>query len=282
MKKLLKSMTLLAFVALTLTPMFAEAFNSATHLYISDKLFPYCIDKADLYYGSTAPDLAIYAASEWETAVEDTHENYIRLRSSAWTLAQRAFSSGWLTHNEIWGADFYAHICTSANGCAPCYVITKADTLLAQYPNDLNLEFAHDVIEVAIDLLLKRNNDLLLGQKLLGANLLRSPDDLNLLEKVLVLVNGRTDSVTLTSAESTFRNLVNEYALALGLPKPLDEIALAQLGVQLAQEMGITVEKQRLLEILHYALQLCNDYKPAIDCAIRGIKKQIPSPFCLQ
>lgn len=278
MKKLLILAILLLVLGIAIGPKPSQAFNSATHLYIAEKVFRYCLDKTDLNYGSIAPDLAMYAdPSKWKTAFDDTHYNYIDLTHDAWRLVQRPFAKGWLTHNEKepWGADHYAHI-------DPGYVTTRAEHLRQLYPGLLTSEFAHDVIETAIDLLLKRNNDLLLGQKLLEANLFRSSDDLNLLLKVLASANGPTDPVTLSSAELTFRNLVNQYALALGLPRPLDEEALAALGVQLAQGMGIQVTKEKLLEILHHALTLCKDYKPAIDAVIQGIKKAMPSPFCLE
>ena len=138
----------------------------------------------------------------------------------------------------------------------------------------LTLDFAHFAIEAAIDLLLK-DHDPLLGTKLLEANLLRSPLDRELLTKVLVLKNRETDWVTLISAELTFRNAVNQYAMALALPKPLDKAALIRLGVQLAQqEFGVTVKPEELTEVLNAAIARCkvtDYYHSAIAPAIQNI-----------
>jgi hypothetical protein len=79
-----------------------------------------------------------------------------------------------------------------------------------------HFELAHFAIEVAIDLLLVDHNDHTLGEKLLGAALFRSREDLKLLKTTFV--GHGTDFATLSSAESTFRNLVINYATALTLP----------------------------------------------------------------
>jgi len=202
--------------ALAMGATFVQDFNSATHIYIAERVFPNWFNKIDLFYGSIAPDLALYVANpeKWPTAFGDTHYNYIDLRRYAWSSAQRAFAVGWLTHNEIWGADFYAHgLFPDYNG----YVNQKAKELKKiakeKLEIDLDTEFAHFAIEVAIDLLLKWNDDSKLGEKLLEANLLRSWEDRNLLVRVLVWKERRTDWITLALRELTFRNLVGRYAL---------------------------------------------------------------------
>ncbi len=44
---------------------------------------------------------------------------------------------------------------------------------------------------------------------------------------------------TLSSAESTFRNLVIHYAVALTLPEPLRMGVSGEIGVQIANGMGV-------------------------------------------
>jgi len=273
MKKLLKHGVLLLATALVLEASFVQAFNSGTHIYIAERVFPSCSDKINLDYGSIAPDLALYVASpgKWPTAFADTHYAYIDLRRYAWTSDQRAFAKGWLTHNEDWGADYYAHIeYPPGNGVG--YVVGKAEILSSG--TGINPEFAHFVIEVAIDLLLKWNDDSGLGKKLLEANLLRCLEDRSLLTWVLVLKEKRTDWITLVSTELTFRNLVGEYAMAFSLPWPFDKGALIELGVQLAKEIyGKDVSYDDIEIILEAAIGLCkDDYKAAIDATINGIK----------
>lgn len=276
MKKLLKSGIFLMVMTLTLGPTLVHSFNSATHIYIAEQVFRNCTDKINLYYGSIAPDLALYVANqyEWSTAFDDTHYLYKDLRPYVGGFIKKAFAKGWLTHNEEWGADHYAHIEYPIDGGSSNigYVIEKADSLSSG--TGLDPEFAHFVIEVAIDLLLKKD-DPILGEKLLWANLLRSWRDRKLLAYVLVWEAGRTDRVTLASAELTFRYLVGRYAMAFSLPSPYDKYALANLGVQLAEEMyGITtITEDQLLSILQIALILCNDYKGIIDAAVQGINQ---------
>jgi hypothetical protein len=273
MKNLLKLGAILVFGILVLGPFTTHAFNSGTHLYIAEQVLQKCTQKIDLYYGSIAPDLSLYVAEpqNWPTSFEDTHYKYIDLRPYALGSKQKAFALGWLTHNEEWGADYYAHIkCPIGNGEG--YVIEKAKILSSQ--TNLKLEFAHYVIEVTIDLLLKNNDDHKLGEKLLLANLFRSWEDRNLLVKVLVLKEKNTDWFTLATTELTFRNLVNQYAMALVLPSPYDKEALAELGVQLAWEMyGIKVTKEEVLYILEAAISLCEgDYKEVIEYTIGQIR----------
>jgi hypothetical protein len=186
--------------------------------------------------------------------------------------AQEAFAQGWLTHNEEWGADHYAHV-------DPGYLVIKAEMLIKVAENHLAIylhrEFGQFAVEVAVDILLK-NDDPKLGEKLVEANLFRSQEDRKLLIDVLVDKERKADWVTLASKELTFRNLVGRYATALALPTPQDKEALAQLGVQLAQEMyGITdFTKEQLLGLLNAAIDLCADYRGVIDLAIAGINKR--------
>jgi hypothetical protein len=258
-----------------LGPFTAHAFNSGTHLYIAEQVFQNYTPKIDLYYGSIALDLSLYVAKpeKWPTSFWDTHHDYIDLRPYALGFTQKAFALGWLTHNEVWGADYYAHI-EYPIGNGEGYVIQKAEILSSQI--GLDPEFAHYVIEVAIDLLLKNNNDHKLGEKLLLANLFRSWEDRNLLAKVLVFKEKKTDWLTLATTELTFRNLINQYAMALVLPSPYDKKALAELGVQLALEMyGIEVTKEEVLYILEAAIDLCKyDYKDVIHYAIGQIQEK--------
>ena len=98
------------------------------------------------------------------------------------------------------------------------------------------------------------------GEKLLEASLLRSWEDRNLLERVLVLKNKTTDLLTLAATELAFRNLVGRYATALALPSPFDKDALVILGAKLAQEMyNIVVSPPEVLAILNDAIRLCED-----------------------
>jgi hypothetical protein len=191
-----------------------------------------------------------------------------------------------LTHGQnsgLPGADYFAHIgysrSPSSGPTAPGYVIEKADQLLTAHPEILNLDFAHYVIEATIDLLLKDDDPTLPG-KLFFVNLFRSWQDRNLLIKVYVWREDRTDWLTLAIAEWTYRQLVNRYATALMLPAPWDEEALAQLGAALASELfgldGIT-PRMLLEDILPAAIALCeSDYQNPVQEAILEMSSRLP------
>jgi len=284
-KRLQRIATLVLAVTVLFAPTLVRAFNPAAHIYIADRVFEGCGDKIDLFYGSIAPDLALYVANQddWLTAFADTHWKFIDdIQNYAIGATQKAFAKGWLTHNQAWGADRYAHIEYPLGSGEPGYVIQKANELLkipGLHP-DLNLDFAHYAIEVAIDLLLK-GDDPKLADKLLIANWLRSWQDRNLMVRVFVWELNKTDWLTLAAAELTFRNLVCRYALALSQPSfgDKDKKALAQLGVELAQELvGTAVTFDQVMDILQEAIGLCEEneeYKAAIDATIDGIKSNL-------
>jgi len=269
----------------------SQAFNSATHIYIADKVFPFTFDKIDLYYGSIAPDISLYADLEkWPYGFCETHYRFIKLPYRWWNINEKAFAQGWQTHNEIWGADFYAHgtciefehFCDmkcNYNG----YVNRKAQQLaeIEKFKDYLYqppyYELAHFAIEVAIDLLLIDGKDPDLGKKLLKAALFRSPTNFDLMRKVFV---GRsdgygTDLETLSSAEATFRDLVIRYAFALTLPENLRMLVLGELGAEIAKEMGVEIDSVTAMKIIQAAINLCRyDYYDPIQSAIEDIKKK--------
>ena len=275
-KRLKRIATLVLAITVLFAPTLVRAFNPAAHIYIADRVFGGCGEQIDLFYGSIAPDLALYVANQddWPTAFADTHLEFIDdIQYYAIGATQEAFAKGWWTHNQISGADYYAH---------SDYVPEKVLSLLDHPDLDpalkakLTDDFAHYAIEVAIDLLLK-GHDRKLADKLLIANWLRSWQDRNLMVRVFVWKENRTDWLTLAAAELTFRNLVGRYAWALALPYPWDRIALTQLGMQLAQELyGINASFGEVWKVLVAAIGLCEgDYKDAIDATIGEIKSKL-------
>jgi len=276
MKSISRRAIILVFLGFFLQPGLSRAFNPATHIFIAEKAFPGSTERLDLDYGSIAPDLALSVpdTASWETPFQDTHYNYIDLRPYARGSIQKAFARGWLTHNEAWGADHSAH----KGYCGKTslgYVIEKSQELMLWNP-DLTADFAHYAIEVAIDLLVK-GDDPGIGEKLLKADLFRSPQDRRLLARVLVWKERRTDWITLALVELSFRNLVGRYAMALALPSPMDKKAIVELGVELAREKyGIEVSPEELGEILEKAMALCRgDYREVIDCTVERIREHL-------
>jgi hypothetical protein len=264
-----------ALLAPTLAPR-AEGFSSATHLHIAEVAAgPYGANP-DFWYGSASPDVAMYLRQPalWPTAFDDTHYDYIDLRADAGGPRDRAFAWGWITHNELWGADSVAHIHYPA-GTGEGYVIQKARELSDL--TGLAPGFSHIAVEVALDMLIREQDDTRLGRKLRQALTGRSPDDLSLLLDVLVNREGRTDAATLTAAESAFRLLQARYAEALALPPPVERWAMAELGVLLAWSLyGIDVPADRVLYLLETAMDICrDDYREAVAYTVDVLRDQL-------
>lgn len=250
-----------------------QAFNPATHIYITEHVYPQYAWSIDLAYGSIAPDIDQYVAdpTKWETAYEDTHQDYSDLTQSAIGLTQKLFAVGWRSHGEICGADLYAHFVDPFTGKKKVggYVTSMSSVLmevLEQAGFPVPEDVAHFAVEAAVDLLMRNNVDQSLGQKVLRASLFRSWEDRNLLTRVLVLREDQTDFLTLATAELTFRTIIEQYAAALALPSPDNVEAVAALGAELSQELfGQPATKEELLGILTAAMDVCGDtYGPAV------------------
>ena len=265
-----------------------SGFNPATHIYITEHLYPQYAWSVDLSYGSIAPDIDQYVADpdKWKTAYTDTHRDYSDLTASSIGWTQRVFAIAWRSHGEVCGADRYAHFVDPLTGSNEDggYVILMAEQLqayLLQYNLDLPDEVAHFAIETAVDLLMQNNVDHGLGHKVLWTSLWRSWEDRNLLTRVLVLRDHRTDFLTLATAELTFRTVIYRYAAALDLPDPSNIAAVAELGAELSEELfGQPATKKDLLAILSAAMIVCQTtYEDAVTDTILLIKAD---PACHQ
>jgi len=291
MKKMLKHMVFFLVVIAILSPVLGQAFNPAAHVYIAGKVarqvFPFTFDKTNLYYGSIAPDISSYVTGNWLNGFCETHYGFTKLPYAWWNPIQKAFAQGWQIHSEVgpWGADYYAHgkcfyfvpsPCSLGDcryvGYVPEQAAALGEAFLKATGNDLLIEkpdLAHFAIEVAIDILLVDNKDHSLGQKLLSAALFRSPGVVNFLANVEDM--GVTPEA-LSSAESTFRNLVINYATALTLCDPLRMALLGEIGVQIASAYGVDIDSATVQEILRTAVDQCKTtYYEPVDQAIKGI-----------
>jgi hypothetical protein len=271
MNKTLRFAVLLISLLLVVSPVFA--FNSGTHIYIAEKVYKklWVPITLDLQYGSIAPDFSTFVGdpSKWDPlqAFNQTHLQYIDLRPDAWTFAQKAFAKGWITHNQLWGADWYAHIAYNGNGG---YVTVRAEVLSGE--TGLPEEFTHFAVEAAIDLLLQENKDRFLGEKLLLANLLRNREDQNLLIRVLVWREKKTDLLTLVSTELTFRGIEHEYAKALAGSNLGNIEPLVAFGVAMAENLyGVPIDADDVRNLLIAAIGKCGDYEGVITASINGI-----------
>jgi hypothetical protein len=178
-------------------------------------------------------------------------------------LPQRAFATGWVTHNEDWGADYYAHL-------DPGYLRdgkngVLANILLLQFPDlpeEARISAAEAALEAAIDLLLEEHDEDL-GRKIKKAAVRRSPTIPLLLAKAYPDFAG----MGLLAAEATFRSYAIAYGDIIALPSPSDTQAMAAAIADMAKEYGVDITPEQALLLLGVAMNLCiaDDYFAAIE-----------------
>jgi hypothetical protein len=212
-------------------------------------------------YGANAPDLAWQASGVLQAGLATaTHDGpgYRRAwdLSGPWSKAQRAFAWGWLTHNQVWGADYYAHIADPFNPprllAGPGYVGDRAARLAAA--RGIPVEVAHDYVEVAIDLLLDQQHpELGLASLLEDAVSFRDWQVPFLLTRSYSYVPG-AGGLKISWLEAGFRTGLAIYADGLSFPAGLDDGAFA---VGMAARYGLTLQSSAAA--LAAARQLCLD-----------------------
>jgi hypothetical protein len=162
-------------------PSGAFAWGSATHAYFAKELGQGMLNSQEIY-GATVPDLfnLMRDLPDYDYVVDQTHHHFSQVETKARKMGLDTFAFGFVSHNERWGADYTAH--KKGRTTREGYVVTKSK-LLAQrlkpqleeildtagvplaslLAGQLSSELAHPLIETAIDLLIKRNEDPSIG-----------------------------------------------------------------------------------------------------------------------
>jgi hypothetical protein len=215
----------------------SEAFpwGFATHAYIGDHLGKTSrFQNMQEIYGGVAPDTFNYLFDSiipYGTMSMLTHQFFVEL----WDLSRRGLEKslayGFVSHNDVWGADSTAHHSGLTFGQNEGYVIAKARILgeilkqVPEYaalglPDDVTLEISHELVEDGVDLLVK-GIDPLVGQKLSSSALSRSPGLSGLLIKAYVGfmvqfgINRQSLTRLIIPAEREFRRKLIVYGHAL-------------------------------------------------------------------
>jgi hypothetical protein len=240
----------------------AMAWERGTHAFIADKLKkaggPYNIDEM---YGSMAPDVFNYLFTMPNVLFrgylyDQTHLQFLKVKEAVKWGYEKSSAYGFLSHNNIWGADSTAHIASRTLLPNEGYVITKAQilnawmianvppyaALVGPYPA-IGLEICHNVIEAAGDIVLARH-DASVGAKLMEIALRPKPDMQNLM--VRAYAQGLADasgslgySITLVQAEQLIRSEEEGFrtsCIAYGFLLQQDEsVILANVMAQFKQ-----------------------------------------------
>ena len=303
MKKTLIS-TCIVFIALALFSSTAFSWGVATHAYIGKELgHKYGYSNLQEMYGAMAPDIPwimFDAPEDIRNAFgRQTHYEFERVANVAWWRSQRAFAYGFATHNEVWGADHWAHIQYKPPGSEvfiePGYTKDQAQILKnTWYPNGnpgfwalvetlgkepgFALFVAEAAIEHGIDILVKQNEDPTIGLSMFLAAWLRSPSVPWLLVRAYAANWDQTSLIM--GAEKEFRQLIMLYGLALLQDDTVDavaEIAATQFGY-LIDPNEITPEELKLLagQVLTGAITLCApSYSAVLNYTIDAIADEL-------
>ena len=149
---------------------------------------------------------------------------------------EKSLAFGFVSHNDRWGADFTA--------CQTCgqpvgYAYAKANVLLSiaplpselGIPDEIAVEIFHEIVENAVDILVKRT-DPLIGYRLSSAALLRSPWFSQLLVRAYAKCFASFAGITeleaaqfIQATENDFREAISSYGQILSQ----DEATVIQL-----------------------------------------------------
>ncbi len=251
------------FCAVLLFSQSAFSWGWAVHTYIDEQFEAKLqIRDANLLYGVLVPDIFNYEFNVPALYMKNqTHNNFMKLWDAARSQPGRALAFGFVSHNELWGADYTAHISGITFGQLGSipghpdeggYIIAKAyklkEELLGpvfsqlQLPDSVALTVCHELVEYGVDLLM-RKYDPMVGAKITAAALPPNPNFPMLMEKAYAeelatqfgLSNVETHKF-LVSSERQFRQLMILYGQVLMQD---DATAVALIAENLA---GIATE----------------------------------------
>ena len=214
----------------------AFPWGSATHAYIDDRLGKKeWLKNMNEIYGGMAPDLFNYMfdSPHIQDLYAATHSKFMKVWIAAKLNTGKALAYGFVSHNDMWGADFTAHHKSRTLDPNEGYVITKAKVLEQMLYDtfkslglggdeyyDLRIELCHNLVETGVDILMKRMHPMI-GQEIIASTIVRSPEFPILLVKAYAAdfsayFGGYLKAARLiTSAEREFRKTMILYGQAL-------------------------------------------------------------------
>ena len=289
----------------------AWAWGSATHTYIDDRLNRQGLGQKNLgeMYGGVAPDLFNYLFAPYQPYLYgQTHDDFLKVWEAAGpgrSSVKRALAYGFVSHNDLWGADVTAHHNGLTFGQGQGYVIAKAQAMkpyliatLASLgialPDAVALDLSHNFVEYGVDVLVK-NLDAQVGAKMADAALKRNPTFPALLVQAYgddvaahLSISSKDAAKLILTAEQSFRKtkiyegqaLMQDDAAAIALlAEELADFAqayLAGFGVTLPPGVGreqIVVLAENFIGL---AIDMCQeDFAQEITATIAFVNEQL-------
>jgi hypothetical protein len=283
----MKTLTTLACTIVLLSALAddAHAWGSITHAYLAHQLGAETgLANAQEIYGSTLPDMFnLMDGSPYKDYLwTETHYNFMKVANRCRGRYLDAFAFGYASHNDAWGADLTAHH-DARTGPGTGYVIAKVNELVpvlrpllvdvliaAGVPDAEDIAdaaapgLAENFVETAVDLLVRENEDPVIGYRLAIAAQLR---DYRIPYRMFGAYAGDfarefrigiIDAATiLLQEEHAYRELMRAYGLIF--TRDISESApqLARMGANLAADflkaetgMDISIPPQILEDFL--------------------------------
>ncbi|HCV43330.1 MAG TPA: hypothetical protein DGH68_07585 [Bacteroidetes bacterium] len=260
MKQLLVLLTLL----LVLGGSDAFGWGNATHMYYANQLgVAHGGANQHEMYGAVLVDaFNLMLDPNGMFLADQTHHNYAPMLCAAWRCDLKAVAFGFTSHNDTWGEDFTAHHVARtipAGGYAVVKGAELAPALIPQIVAILNAagvpepnasaiaaalapEFGHDLVETAVDLWIKRNQDPAIGGKIALAATTRPLDTPLLLAAAYARPLSQYAHISLLdatrliiAAEREYRQQMIQYGGALMLSEPQTIEALAGASAAMAE-----------------------------------------------
>ncbi len=225
----------------------ALSWGNATHMYFAKQLStkPGPANFNEMY-GAVLPDAFNFMFdANGQYLYEQTHTNFQPIYTLAWNHHLKQVAFGDVSHNQLFGGDWTAHIdgFTTSGGyavekglaLAPSLVPTLTriltdaglDPLTADaIANGIAPALGHDLSETAVDLLVKRNLDRVIGFQMYLAAQTRHKDVPSLLSAAYAEgladfagISKNDASMMIIGSEKEFRKYIMQYGQAFALPE---------------------------------------------------------------
>ena len=274
----------------------AYPWGYATHAYIDDGLNKQLGERnLNEIYGGMSPDIFNFSFGLPVFVpggiYEQFHYGFMDVWNQKKTGQEKALAYGFISHNDLWGADSTAHHQGLTPGFDQGYVIAKVELIsqIAPLPDYLEvpapvaMELYHSFVEFGLDILTVRL-DSEIGSKITRAAKRRSPDFPFLLADAfaddLVPFFGSEEFAAqmIVYAEGEFRQNMGMYGQILTLPEPLAveimaeylglfaESYLAQFDIVLPANVDI---EEVIGSYLFLTLEICEtDYMDEVSATI--------------
>ena len=292
-------------ICLILIPSQAFPWGQATHAYLAKELSQGKLNSEEIY-GAMLPDLfnLMTESEDYEYVVFKTHYHQAKLKKKARKMGLDAFAFGFVSHNERWGADYIAHRKRRAKQLS--YVITKARLLDYQLKPQLEAilkdagiplafwwaaqispELSHAIIEVAVDLLIKRNEDPAIGPEIFHSAKDRPPSIPDLLIAAYanqfahhMRISYQEASDLIRGAEAEFQQEIIHFGETLTLEEPEAIKALSDQGALLMNEVlksatgrDVNLTSEALHEFINLAIrEVEEDYSQEVAATLSYLK----------